>query len=531
MVILDGGLPDALPDFTEAELEPVTSIDGIPNPLPGVYEDKGVAAPDANFRSLIAFGTRNKAVLEEAVGHMYDPAHPNFRKYMTQAEWMTAHAPNEVDVQLVRLWLQSQGFAVNFTATNRLLLEFTGTVQQFNDVFKTTLHIFERENPQIGNEPIDVFGTLEPLQVPTWVATKIRGVISADLGAETGALPPEGGGVVVQAPASNTNDMTPAKIAKAYELDKLYSMGHRGKGVKLGVTVGATFRFKDLQSFWQSFGIARNDPTIVQTMEPFVTRYIESTLDVEWAGAMAPESDLVVYSGPDARNTSMIYTFNEAIARNEVDVITNSFAHREDSEPALVRLQYSDSALQAAAYGITVVAATGDSAGADTPSVSPWVTGVGGTRLTLNSSGSIQSELAWSKSGCGTSLTLLQPDWQVNFVPNAKGKRATADLALNADPVTPYWVYYIADWKRYGGTSFSSPVFAGLIATVNSYRKVNNLPRMGFLNSLLYTNDNIKKTFRDITSGGPVGKKAGPGWDYPTGWGAPSALGLATTVP
>ncbi|WP_235879770.1 S53 family peptidase [Polyangium aurulentum] len=525
-------MPDALPPFTDAELEPVTTIDGIPNPLPGVYTDMGPAPAEGEFRSLIAFGTRNKAVLEETVKHMYDPAHPNFRKYMTQAEWMAAHAPNEVDVQLVRLWLESQGFAVNFTATNRLLIEFTGTVQQFNDVFHTTLHIFERENPQIGNPPIDVFGTLEPLEIPLWVATKIRGVISADLAAEKGVLPPEGGGVVVQAPPSGTNWMTPAKIAKAYKLDSLYSMGYRGQGVKLGVTVGATFKYKDLQSFWQSLNVVRNDPTIVQTMEPFVTRYIESTLDVEWAGAMAPDSDLIVYSGPDARNTSMIYTFNEAIARNEVDVITNSFAHREDSEPALVRLQYSDSALQAAAYGITVVAATGDSGGADTPSVSPWVTGVGGTRLTLNANGSIQSEVAWQKSGCGTSLTLLQPDWQVNVVGNANGKRATADLALNADPGTPYYVYYLAQWKLYGGTSFSSPVFAGLMATVDSYRKANNLPRAGYLNSLLYTNADIKKTFRDITSGGPGGiKTAGVGWDYPSGWGAPSALGLATTIP
>ena len=84
--------------------------------------------------------------------------------------------------------------------------------------------------------------------------------------------------------------LPPAKIAKAYGLDTLYGMGFKGQGVKLGVTIGALFKFKDLQSFWQSFGIFRNNPTVVQTMEPYVSRYIEGTLDVEWSGAMAPWS-------------------------------------------------------------------------------------------------------------------------------------------------------------------------------------------------------------------------------------------------
>lgn len=73
-----------------------------------------------------------------------------------------------------------------------------------------------------------------------------------------------------------------------------------------------------------------------RTHPPVPSRNVEATLDVEWSGAMAPGADLVVYAGPDARNTSMVYTFNEAIARGEVDMISDSFAHREDSEPFLV---------------------------------------------------------------------------------------------------------------------------------------------------------------------------------------------------
>jgi kumamolisin len=231
----------------------------------------------------------------------------------------------------------------------------------------------------------------------------------------------------------------------------------------------------------------------------------------------------------------MVYTFNEAIGQGQVSVITDSFAHREDSEPAAVRVQYHDSALEAAALGITVMAASGDSAGIDTPCASPYVTCVGGTRLTWNTSQTaVVSEVAWNGSGCGDSLSFLIPEWQKPYVTNVEiqGRRATSDLALNASPSSPYFLYYLAQWYGYyGGTSFASPTFGGIVAVVNNYRVTNNLPVVGYLNSLLYTTPAIKQGFKDITSGGPAGKLAKAGWDYPTGWGSPNALNLALAIP
>ncbi|WP_437722839.1 S53 family peptidase [Sorangium sp. So ce861] len=530
----EGGvaLPDELPDFPEEQLEPTDATDGIPAPLPGVYTDKGTAGGDEIVRALMGFPIRNAGLLEKAIEEIYDPASPRFRQYFTPEALIAAHAPRELDVHLVKLWLEEQGLTVNFTATNRLLIQFTGTVAQFNEAFKTELRVFERENPQAGNPPFDVYGTLGKLTVPTWVSDRTTGIITADLAASTKTLPAEAGSIEPDPPDDVDAGMTPAQIAAAYDLDDLYELGFRGQGVKLGVTVGATFKYRDLQSFWRALGVQRANPEVVVTMEPIATRYLESTLDVQWSGSLAPEAELVVYQGPDARNTSMVYTFNEAIARGEVSVITDSFAHREDSEPTAVRLQYHDAARMAAALGITVVAATGDSAQTDTPSASPYVTGVGGTSLWLTRNGEVESEVVWPGSGSGPTLSFPIPSWQVGVVEGSDGKRAVADVAMHAavSPV-PYWVYYLGEWKRYGGTSFSAPAFAGLIAVVNSYREAQGLPRVGFLNSILYTTPEVQATFRDIVSGETEFFAAGPGWDYPTGWGAPSAIGLATTLP
>ncbi|WP_437673599.1 S53 family peptidase [Sorangium sp. So ce131] len=530
----EGGevLPDELPDFTEEEREPTRATDGIPSPLPNVYTDKGAAAADAEFRALIGFPIRNGDRLEQLIADLYTPSSPRFRQYLTSEAWIEEFAPRELDVHLVKLWLEEQGMKVNFTATNRLLIQFTGTVAQFNETFDTELRVLERKNPQAGNPPFDVYGTLARFTVPKWVSDRITGIITADLPASTDPLLAEAGQIEPDPPDNIEQGMSLSQIAGAYDLDDLYELGFRGQNVKLGVVVGATFKYKDLQSFWQALGVNRADPRVVETMEPVATRYLESTLDIAWSGGLAPAAELVVYEGPDARNTSMVYAFNEAIALGEVSVITDSFAHREDSEPPAVRHQFHDAARMAAALGITVVAATGDSAQTDTPSSSPYVTGVGGTELWLTRGGEVEDERAWSRSGSGPTLSFPIPSWQVGVVEGSDGKRAVADVAMHAASESrPYWVYYLGEWRRYGGTSFSSPTFAAVVAVVNSYRAEQGLPSVGFLNATLYTEPEVQATFRDIVDGSTEFFAAGPGWDYPTGWGAPSALGLATTLP
>lgn len=514
----------------EEQLTPLTKMDGLPSPVEGVYRDLGVTPDDDLFRALIGFPLRHQAELRERIDRMYDPADGAFRQYMTPSAWIERHAPSQQDFDLIKAWVEKDGMQVNFEATNRLLLQFTGTAAQFNATFGAVLHTFSRRNPQSGNPPIEVYGTLERFTVPTFVAERITGVITADRAADPNDLPSEAGEVEV-APPDSLAARTVEQIANAYALTELYQSGYKGAGVKLGVCAGATFKLLDLESFWLSMGITRPLPTVVETMEPVATRYIETTLDTQWAGALAPEAELIVYEGPDSRNTSMVYSWNEAIARAEVSVLTTSFAHREDSEPKLVRDQYNHSSMMGAALGMTLMAASGDSGKPDVPSSSPFVTAVGGTRLNLDAMGNVSSERAWGSSGSGIAKTFAMPDWQQGVVTGSDGKRAVVDVSMNASPQTPYWVYYLGVWRRYGGTSFSAPAFAGLMAVLNSYRIAQGKPVAGFINPSLYRDANVQGTFRDIVSGATSDYAAGAAWDYPTGWGAPQAAPFAAALP
>lgn len=504
---------------------------GLPDPMEGVYVDMGESSESASFRALIGFPTRDAAGLTQTIRDMYDPTSATFRQTMSVDDWMAKHAPPVEDVDKVAAWLSSQGMSVPQRGTNRLLLEFTGTVGQFNEAFQTKLHDFERENPSAGRPPIPVYGALAPLIAPPDIAPLVTGVVTVDLPADTKQLPNEGGDIVISNPPNPLDSLSVSQVARAYDIDGLYSLGHDGTGVKLGLVVGATFKFKDLQSFWQSFGVQRTDPVVVETMEPVATRYLETTLDVEWAGALAPGADLVVYSGPDARNTSIVYTFNEAIARGEVSVLSSSFAHREETEAPVIHDQFDASARMGVALGMTIAVASGDSAKPDVPSTSAHVTCVGGTRITLDANGGIATEAAWSQSGSGIARHFPIPWYQEGVILDSEGQRAVSDLAVQASSSPGYWVYYLGEWNHYGGTSFAAPVFAGMVAVLNHHREALGKKPVGFLNPFLYQMPEVQATFRDVKTGKTEFFEAGPGWDYPTGWGAPDIKKLADAVP
>ena len=518
--------PPPPPPAPPPDPTPTPSNPGVPAPLPGVYTDEGEAPRDELVRGLISLPIRDMDELERTLRAIYEPGNPEFRRYLSREEILRRHAPTEEDVKVITDWLVSQNLKVDAVASNRMLIYFEGTVGQFDDAFQVKLRYLRRKPPQAGNQPHLVFGILEAITVPKYVEERMGALVALDIDEEVKPLQPAANRDVGP-PAEVEKGYTPQQIADAYGISKLHERGFRGRGEKLGVIVGGTFHHHDVDEFWRVFGIRREHPRVVEPLGPPKLRIREANLDVQWAGAIAPEAELIVYSAPDARGTSKLFTFNEMIARNEVTVITDSFAHREDSEPRAVRYFYLYSTMLAAAQGITIVAASGDSAGVDVPAHSPYVTGVGGTLVGIRDRRAVW-EIAWEESGSGVSLNMPAPDWQKGL-PGITNKRGTPDVALNAG--MGYWYLWLGGWYSNIGTSFASPVMAGLVAVVNDARSEQGKPHLGWLNSLLYTRPEVQATFRDITQGGTSKYQCQSGWDMPTGWGAPDAEGLLRTMP
>ena len=504
------------------KLSPEVILDtGLPLRPPLV--DTGVAPQGDEIRGLVALRLHDRDTLDATIAELYKPESATFRQYLSVDDFMTLHGPTSEDLAVVSQWFTDAGLTVARSAKNRMLLQITGTVAEFNTAFDVELHKFVKSD----DDDYFQYGTDEDLLMIRDVGERISGFLVLDPAADKDELSPETG-LITTDPPPDIESMTVPREAAAYGMGPLYAGGFDGSRSTIGVVAGATFRFKDLQSFWQGQGITRDDPERVVTMEPPSTRFIETTIDIQWSGGMAPGAKVVVYEAPDAHDTSVIYAFNAAIADGRADVITDSFAHREDAQPRVIRLFYNDSARMAAALGITVVAAGGDSAEPDVPSACPYVTAVGGTTILLDASGAVTSERAWVLSGSGDSLIFGAPPWQIGMPQLTGTMRAVVDVALNAG--TAHWSYVFGEWGAFGGTSFSTPAFAGMIAVINDKRRSEGKPVVGFLNQTLYTDPAVQATFRDITTGGTSFHDAGPGWDYPTGWGAPNAAALADAL-
>ncbi len=244
---------------------------------------------------------------------------------------------------------------------------------------------------------------------------------------------------------------------------------------------------------------------------------LEKSLDVEWAHALAPGAHILLVEAKSSSGSDLLAAVNYAAQRSDVVAVSMSWGSNEFAG------EQSYDSYFTSPHGAAFFAAAGDSgAGAEWPAVSPNVTGVGGTTLALNASGTVSSETAWSGSGGGLSAYELEPSYQHAYdVPQANGMRATPDVSFDANPnsgVSVYDSYGYGGWLQVGGTSVGAPSWAAIHAI--GANADNPSLYADAANMTLYALD-----FRDITGGtnGSCGFycTAQTGYDYVTGLGSP----------
>jgi subtilase family serine protease len=257
--------------------------------------------------------------------------------------------------------------------------------------------------------------------------------------------------------------------------------------------------------------------------------YGEETLDVEAVHAMAPGAHILYVGGRDCNDTSLDVALNAVVANRLAQIVSNSYGDLGEDVPPAIVTEFQRIAIQAAAEGIGVYFSSGDDgdevatlghASADFPASSPWVTAVGGTSLGIGSTGATVLETGWETgkstlaagaytppapgaflygSGGGTSTLFDQPTYQRGVVPDQLAKvnrtrhRVVPDISMDGDPNTGFLVGQTQkfpngaggveyDEYRIGGTSLSSPLFAGLMALADDAAHAPH----GFINPTLY---------------------------------------------
>ncbi len=217
---------------------------------------------------------------------------------------------------------------------------------------------------------------------------------------------------------------------------------------------------------------------------------LEISLDIQWAHAVAPGAKILLVEATSASTSNLMTA--EDYARAHAQYVSNSWGGSESRSETSYDSHFSQAGVS------FFVSAGDDGTPAEWPSSSPDVISVGGTTLHFDASGNVTSETGWADGGGGCSAyetaTAAQSDFAGYAQVNCKGKRATPDVSLDADPASGVSVYDStrysgkSGWWVVGGTSASSPMWAARSADAGVV-----------VNSAYVYGTSI--TFRDITSG------------------------------
>lgn len=567
-------------------------VRGTLTPLLAHSRLKGPADPQRRIALSIGLRPRNQGALSSYVQDISRAHTINYHRFLTPAQYSAVFSPDVASYDALRQFLQASGFTITHTYRHRLLIAFSGTIARVEQVFHVTINTYTAPNGRL------YYANAQDPQVPVQFAAAVQSISGLNdaarwqhqplpehplvqklLRPQVSACPPHGSGYY-----------TPDQLAGAYNLQGLYAAGDQGQGQTVALFELNTFSASDLATYAACFGHSHTPIQVIPTgSSPVVTDSgaVETQLDAELLLSAAPQLGMLkVYE--TANDAADIMAQWAQIVQDATPVVSSSWGICEQFADSSMVTQENTLFTTAAAQGQSIIAASGDSGSAgcmfddishpsvlsaSDPSSQPFVTGVGGTSLTIAGTASYGSETAWNTqpnaannggaSNGGISLYWSSPSWQnapgvsssyssgqLCNAPAGSICRETPDVSLNADPNKGYMMYCTLavagcsssqPWIIAGGTSAAAPMWAAFTALANALSLRQGYFNLGFLNPLLYqiarNPAEYAADFHDVTTGNNdfsgVNHGLYPatrGYDMATGLGSYNAYALANTL-
>jgi hypothetical protein len=562
----------------------VTVAGSVP-PLPQPAKDLGAAPVGARLDRVLLLLDPSPAqtqALEAELAAQQDASSPEYHHWLTSSAFADAYANTAADVAAVTAWLHESGLQVARPPAGRGWVEFSGTVAQVEAAFQTQIHAFDTAN----GIRYALAGTLS---VPAALRPLIHGLVSLDGVTAAAALttPRAMTGSVKDVAAATSlaeaGALTPQQAARWLHLDALDTASENGTGETIAIASRSDVRAADIAAFRSAFGlpagavkVTPNGPDPGRSGDEAA-----AVLAASWAGAAAPGAQILIVpaattSATDGLDLALAGIVDGAAAHT-VEV---GYAACETSLSETRRAFYADLYRQAAAEGMAVIAAAGDSgasachiAGSDAAVTSgfavnalaatPWNTAAGAAAVSDAVSGTLAG---WSPvnpgdpgyaGGGGASSEYGVPAWQplpAEKIAQTAGKyaRLVPDLALPTGldaAASPGLAFCLSSegaaateadgctLMRSGGSSAAAAVFAGVAAIL-----AQKHGPQGNLAPRLYELSRERGIFTDVQQGnarlscaagspgcdasGQIGFAATAGYDLATGLGSVDAQKL-----
>ena len=491
------------------------------------------------LRLAIALPARDEAGLATFLRDLYDPANPNYRQYLTPAQFAERFGSSPAAYQAVVEYAQTNGLTVIERHLNRLVLDVEGNVSDIERTFQVTLGVYD--HPTEGRQ------FFAPGTEPSIAA----GVPICGLsGLDNFALPQPHLHVRTADQTSRPNATTGSGpngnfIGKDFRSAYAPGTSLNGSGQSVGLLEFEGYYPADITAYEALAGIPNVPLSVVSVnggITTVSTNNSEVALDIDMAISLAPGlSRVYVYEAP--RGSSWLDLLSRMANDNLAKQLSCSWYIPGNSTVPGAETIF----LQMAAQGQSFFAASGDSdaltGSIPFPGDSTNVIEVGGTTLTTTGpQGSYVTETVWnwgggigSSGGISTRYSIPYYQQGLSMASNlgSSTMRNTPDVALTADNIVVYADNGIATYL--GGTSASAPLWAGFAALINQQAAANARPAVGFLNPAVYAlgrTTNYAAAVHDTTIGDNTWSRstnrfyAVPGYDLCTGWGTPTGTNL-----
>ena len=511
--------------------------------VPGA-KSVGKVDPAERLEVSVLLRGRGAAALKERVNKL--ASREKGTGHLSRQEFERQFGADTADIAAVRNFARAHGLSVVQEHAGRRTVVLSGTVAQFNDAFGVDLQRYKHP----GGSYRGRVGTV-------YLPDELHDIVEAVLGLDNRPvarahfrarhLP---GNVRWHADPGGATSFTPPQIASLYDFPPGTGQGECVAIIELG----GGERPADLSTYFSSLDIQSAPNVTVVSVDQAHNQPTgdpngpdgEVMLDIEVVGAIAPGANIAVYFAPNT-DAGFLDAITTAIhdTTNNPSVISISWGGPESSWTQQSLNVYDAAFQSAAAMGVTVCLASGDSGSSDGvndgsshvdfPASSSYALACGGTRLQA-SGANITGETVWNDgaqggaSGGGVSSVFPLPAWQKGLQVSltsggsqALTMRGVPDVSGDADPQAGYDVRIDGTDTVIGGTSAVAPLWAALIARINS---AAGRP-VGFINPQLY---GTPSALNDITSGNNGSYAASPGWDACTGLGSPNGIKVAAVL-
>lgn len=486
----------------------------------------GAVAASKRISVAISLTPRNAKALDTFIANVSNPRSSSYGHYLTKAQFATRFGRTDAEVKQVKEFLRAQGLTVGKVHSGNLLVDASGTAAQLEKAFGTKLSTWKDAKSGRAFYANETAPTL-----PTGIAGLVSDVTGLNNRAQlhhqaTHTVAPRNG------PGGG---YTPAQLKGGYNVSGTYT----GSGQKIALLEFDGFAQSNITKYDTNYSLGSPTPTVSKVdggSGALGDGQVEVELDIEVLHAIAPKANVTVFEGPNS-DAGEVDTY-QAIVDSGIPTTSISWGASE-SQRTTSNINAVDAVFKAgAAEGLGFYAASGDDGSDDAgdgtttvdyPASDPYVTGVGGTKLTVTSANAFSKEVAWSGGGGGKSSVFKIPSWQTAVQKSAGGGyRQVPDVSAHANPSPGVSIYSQGTWTSVGGTSAAAPEWAAFGALYNQQAAAAGKANLGFANPALYAASGTG--FHDITSGSNGAYSAATGWDFTTGWGSYNAATLATKL-